>query len=339
MKRHINIPVFISHMGCPFNCSFCNQKEITESFGGTSAAQVEKTIEEALKTIDQKSDVEIAFFGGSFTGIDEPRQREFLSLAREYIKNGKASGIRISTRPDYIDDSILKMLKEYGVRAIELGAQSTDDEVLDACDRGHSREHIAKASALILKYGFELGLQMMVGLPKSNRQKEIQTALDFVSFAPKTVRIYPTLVVAGTKLQEDYLCGKYIPLKLSEAVEITKELMLVFEKECIDVIRVGLMSNDGFDSKTSLIAGPYHPAFKELCEAQIMKDAAEKILSLGNYCGNDIVITVCDKSISKMAGQKRDNIECIKKKYGLGKIKIAANADFKKYQIEINKST
>jgi len=204
MKKQYIIPIFVPHLGCPKNCTFCNQKTISGQQKQVTKDDVKNKIEEYLKSFKEAGKVEVAFFGGSFTGIPVDKQQELLEAAYEYVKTGKVDSIRLSTRPDYIDKEVLKRLKKYKVETIELGVQSSNDYILKKCQRGHTFEDVKKASKLIRRHGFILGHQMMVGLPESTRLDELNTARDCAKLKPKIVRIYPVLVIKGTKLEEEY---------------------------------------------------------------------------------------------------------------------------------------
>ena len=245
MKKEYVIPIFVPHLGCPNDCVFCNQKSISGQKKNITKEDAKKTIEYYLENIkDKDGKKEIAFFGGSFTGIEVEKQEELLQVAYEYIKQGQVDNIRISTRPDYINKEILKRLKKYKVKTIELGVQSANDYILKKANRGHNFNDVKKASKLIRWYGFELGHQMMVGLPESTTVDEINTAKQLIKLKPKMVRIYPVLVIKNTKLEKDYQEGKYKPLTVTQAVETCKELVKIFVKHHIDVIRVGLQNGE-----------------------------------------------------------------------------------------------
>ncbi|MEI3357244.1 MAG: radical SAM protein [Clostridia bacterium] len=245
MKKQYIIPIFVPHLGCPNDCIFCNQKSISGQKTNMTKEKAKKIIDDYLKSMtDENAQIEIAFFGGSFTAIETERQEELLQTAYEYIKSGKVESIRVSTRPDCIDKEILKRLKKYKVKTIELGVQSANDYILKRANRGHTFEDVKKASKLIRWYGFKLGHQMMVGLPESTRIDEINTAKALVKLKPKMVRIYPVLVVKNTKLEEEYEQGIYEPLSVVQAVEICKEIVRIFADKKIDIIRIGLQSTD-----------------------------------------------------------------------------------------------
>lgn len=245
MKKQYIIPIFVPHLGCPNECIFCNKRKISGELENVTEQDVRNTIEYYLDIFKEKSvDKEVAFFGGSFTGIDVEMQNRLLSVAYEYVKAKKINGIRISTRPDYIDKKTLKRLKKFKVRTIELGVQSTNDYILKCSKRGHTYEDVKRASRLIRLFGFTLGHQMMVGLPESTRLDELNTARDLAKLKPKMIRIYPVLVIKDTQLEQEYLSGKFEPLELFQAVEICKELTQFFEKRRINVIHIGLQNTE-----------------------------------------------------------------------------------------------
>lgn len=328
MKKHINIALFVPHLGCPHQCSFCNQKSISGCVKQTTEDDIRYAADTALRSADC-SQGEIAFFGGSFTAIDRDYMISLLKTANEYIKNGRVGGIRISTRPDCIDEEVLTVLKKYGVTAIELGCQSMDDEVLALNKRGHDSRAVEEASRLIKEFGFELGHQMMTGLYGSTPEKDIETAKKLISLKPDTVRIYPTVVLENTELCEKYRNGEYAPQSLDEAVELCSELLKMFSKADIPVIRLGLHS--GGNVEEGFVAGVYHPAFRELCESKIYFDKAAALLE-GVPKGN-IDMTVSAKFVSQALGQKRGNIE---KLADLGyKCRIIQDPTMKKYDVKI----
>jgi len=336
MKKEYIIPIFVPHLGCPNDCTFCNQKKISGQTKNVKAEDVKNTIEYYL---DNKY-IEVAFFGGSFTGIDVDKQKELLSVAYEYIKNKKIDSIRISTRPDYINKEILKMLKSYGVKTIELGVQSTNDYILNKSKRGHTFEDVKKASKLIRKNGFILGHQMMVGLPESTRQDEINTAKDLIKLKPKIVRIYPVLVIKGTQLEKDYESGEYTPLTVEQAVETAKDLLVLFNKKKINVIRIGLQNTneitDPNSKKSQVVAGPYHPAFRQLVESRLWYDNIANEIKKVNSNVTHIQIDVNPSDINNAVGHKRINIEKINDTYNTD-LKINPNSKIKKGKLKITK--
>ena len=329
-KKQYVIPVFIPHLGCPNDCSFCNQKSISGKTKMPTKDEVIRIIEEYLKNMQEDIEKEIAFFGGSFTGIDIDKQKEYLEIANEYITCKKVHGIRISTRPDYINKDILKMLKKYNVKTIELGVQSTNDYILKRCDRGHTFMDVKKASKLIRRYRFNLGHQMMVGLPESSKLDEIRTANDLIRLKPKMVRIYPVLVIKGTKLEREFEEEEYKPLTVSQAVERCKELLYLFNKKKIQVIRVGLQNTDEIadpnTNKSEVVAGPYHPAFGQLVEDSIWYDIIVNKIKKINDKVKQVKVKVNFLDMNNVIGHKKENIKKIKDTYNVDVIVEADNS-------------
>ena len=271
MKKRI-IPIFVPHRGCPHDCIFCNQKKITGVSTEVTSEDVRNIIEEYLPTIDNDASVEVAFFGGSFTAIDEDIQNDLLEVAKEYVEKGLIQDIRMSTRPDCISEDILNRLKEYKVSIIELGVQSMDKNVLIDSVRGHDTEEVIKSAKLIKESGIKLGLQMMVGLPSDTEKKCIATARKFIELKPDCVRIYPTLVVKDTGLEVLLNKGEYKPFTLEQSIQIVKKLLALFYVNNINVIRVGLQATEDIQVGKAVVDGPHHPAFRELAESEMIKD-------------------------------------------------------------------
>ena len=277
MKKQYIIPIFVPHLGCPNECTFCNQRKISGQMKNITENDVIDTIEYYLSNFKEKNSYkEVAFYGGSFTGIEEELQDKLLKVVYDYIKEKKIDGIRISTRPDYIDKKTLKRLKKYKVKTIELGVQSTNDFILAKCKRGHTYDDVKKASKLIRRYRFNLGHQMMIGLPDSTINDDLKTAKDLIKLKPKIVRIYPVLVIKGTELEEEYNQGKYEPLTIQQAVERCKEICYLFNKKKITIIRIGLQNTETISAPTNelseVVAGPYHENFRQLVESSIYYD-------------------------------------------------------------------
>lgn len=293
-----NISLFIPHLGCPHKCSFCNQNTITGKQTQPSADDVRAAVETALRK--KNYDYEIAFFGGSFTAIDREYMLSLLKAAYDYVKDGRVNGIRISTRPDCIDEEVLDILKKYGVTSIELGAQSMDDEVLRANFRGHTTEDVENASRLIKSYGFELGLQMMTGLYLDTDEKAIETAKKLIALSPDTIRIYPTVVLKNTYLAKLYEDELYKPQTVDDAANLCTKIVPMFEKAGIRVIRLGLHSSP--ELKKNMIVGAFHDSFGEIVKSRYMLN---KILK---YPPADYEIVVNSKSVSQLKGQQKRNI-------------------------------
>ena len=343
MKKKYIIPIFVPHLGCPNDCVFCNQKSITGKSNQVTRDDVNKIVDEHLEYIKDKDNVEIAFFGGSFTAIEEEKQIELLKAANKYVKLGKVGSIRISTRPDYININILKTLKKYKVKTIELGVQSANDYILKKAGRGHTFEDVKKASRLIRLFGFNLGHQMMVGLPESTVVDEINTAKQLIKLKPKIVRIYPVLVIKGTKLEKEFKEEKYKPLTVVQAVEICKDLVKIFTKKKIEVIRIGLQTTEEIsnpdDEKSDVVGGPYHPAFRQLVESSIWNDVIVEKIKKMNTKVKEVVITVNPADVNNVVGQKKENIINLKEVYDVDLI-VKADEKIKqgKSKIEITKT-
>jgi radical SAM superfamily enzyme len=316
-QKHVNIPIFISHEGCPNDCVFCNQRKITAKAKAMTLQEVSEQIRTYYSTLDDQTYIEIAFFGGSFTGIDITLQENYLKLAYEYKKAGKIHAIRLSTRPDYISRDILDRLRLYEVDTIELGVQSFDEEVLKASNRGHLVSDVYQAVRLIKEYGFLLGIQLMVGLPEDTKERAILSSKLTALLKPEFVRIYPTLVIKETELLELYNQGKYRPLSIETAVDWTKEMYQVFLADQIPVIRIGLQPTDLIAEGKEVLYGPFHPAFRQLVESAYFLDYMRRILSeQRSLCEqSDIIVEpsaikiLCNpKDLSQVIGHKRTNL-------------------------------
>ncbi len=339
----IIIPIFVPHKGCPFDCIYCNQRNISGQTKDITADDIVDTIESHLNTIKLNIDksylnqeVQIAFYGGSFTGIDKKEQYEFLSVAKNYIQMGLVNSIRISTRPDYINDEILNYLIDFGVKTIELGVQSMKENILIKSGRNHTLADVCLASELIKKRGLVLGIQTMVGLPTSKDEDEIDSAKEIIKLAPSFVRIYPTLVIRDTYLEEMYKSGEYQPLTLYHAIDVSARLVKLYNENKIKVIRIGLQASDSISLDKSVVGGPFHPAFGELVKSRVILRRIEKIIDETKIYDNEGIILICNPSlISKVIGQKRTNIEYLKDKYHFKKIKVVSDSSFKSDQIEI----
>lgn len=327
MKTY-NIPIFVPHRGCPFDCVFCNQRRITGKNASVTADDAHEIIENALKTLPRTDcTIEAAFFGGSFTGIPIEEQSALLAAAKEFSDAGRIHGIRLSTRPDYINTEILENLQKYGVTTIELGVQSMDNEVLKASNRGHTAEQVEAAVRLIRQYPFKLGLQMMTGLPSDTDKKSMETAKKLIALKPNIVRIYPTLVIKDTCLEDMYFDGEYKPQTVDEAVNLCKKLLVMFEKENITVIRIGLQSTDEICEHGSVTAGPVHSSFRELVESSIYLDILKE--KLKNVKKAEVFVN--PKEISKAVGNRRRNILALKKKGTI--ISIHGDDNLKKREV------
>lgn len=333
IKKHIVIPIFVPHKGCPFDCIFCNQKIISGQTNEASEKDIRSTIESHLET-SGNAFIEIGFYGGSFTGISLNEQEWYLKIGYSYIKSGKVNQIRLSTRPDYINSEILDLLESYGVRTIELGVQSLDYDVLKCTNRGHDIEAVINAAKMIKDRGFSLGIQTMIGLPGDTGVKAVATAQKVVELAPDIVRIYPTLVIENTYLQKMYNEGRYQPLTVEEAVDISAELLDIYERNNINVIRIGLQPTDNISESGEVVTGPFHPAFRQLVESRLTLNRIKQYI-INNKLDNlsEIIIHCNPRYISNVIGQKRVNINAIKKEFNIKNIRIMEKLNVEKFEI------
>ncbi|MBR5740642.1 MAG: radical SAM protein [Firmicutes bacterium] len=326
MKKHAIIPIFISHRGCPNDCVFCNQKKITAREGDVTPDDVRATIDQWLTTLEGVETVEVSFYGGSFTGIPMDQQTAFLEVAKDYKDRGLIDMIHLSTRPDYIDRDILDNLKAHSVDVIELGVQSFDDDVLRLSGRGHDAACVYRACDLIKSYGFTLGIQLMIGLPGDSRETCIHSVLETVKIHPEIARIYPTVTICGTELYSMMERGEYQPLPLEEAVTRAKEMFMILEDAGINVIRVGLKASDIMDDQIG-----FHPAFRQLMESEIARDAIEAQLKTISYGGEPLSVLVHanSRSFGNIYGHKAMNKEYFQKKYPRLRLKGALDDSLK----------
>ena len=331
--KHINVALFVVHKGCPHMCSFCNQRSISGSHKDLTPDDVHSAVKIAVQSLseNQAAGGEIAFFGGSFTMVEREYMLSLLEAAYEYVEKGIFKGIRISTRPDGIDGEICGILKKYGVTAVELGAQSLDDRVLMLNERGHTAEQVENACKILKEYGFEVGLQMMTGLYGSKDSDSLETAEKIIDLAPATVRIYPTVVLKGTRLYELMKNGEFIPKGVDETVDLCARLIEMFENAGIKVIRVGLHSGGGVEE--GFAGGAYHPALRELCEGRLYYNHASLLLE--NYESGRYILCVNPKEISKMTGQKKENLIRLREK-GF-ECTVKGIEGLSKYEVEIHK--
>lgn len=292
-----NIPIFIPHAGCKNDCAFCNQRAITGKVTPPTMEETARIIEESMETLTGEGHT-IAFFGGSFTGIGNSLVKEYLALAEGYVDNKKIKGIRLSTRPDYINDEILDILSEYSVTNIELGAQSLDEDVLKASRRGHSSKDVINAAKKITEQGITLGLQMMVGLPCDSYEKSIRTAREFVALGAKETRIYPTVVLRGTYLEEMLKSGEYVPMDFEDAIDTAADCYSIFFENNVKVLRIGLQSSDKL--KEDAVGGFYHEALGEKVYSRVIRRSAQRAGGGTIYYNR--------RFLSKVMGHKKENL-------------------------------
>lgn len=342
MKKHAIIPIFIPHRGCPHDCVFCNQRKITARTDFVTPEDARKIIDTWLTTLrpagsdacghgGDRNTVEAAFYGGSFTGLEIEEQSAFLEVTYEYKKKGLIDKVHLSTRPDYIDREILDNLKRYSVDTIELGVQSFDDEVLRLSNRGHSSGDVYRAVDLIKEYGFELGIQLMIGLPGDSAETCIMSAKETAKIRPSLARLYPTIVLDDTELYNMYKSGAYEPLSREEAVYRTKEMYKILDDAGITIMRVGLKSTEIIGKGGAINGGTYHPAFRQLVEGEIAKERIEPLLrdiliDDASSSGKQTVM-ICSNNLwfSAMIGHKACNRKYFAEKYPDAGIKYSAD--------------
>ncbi len=361
MKKHAIIPIFIPHEGCPHDCIFCNQNKITARAKPVTTEDAENIIIDYLKTLENRNleTIEVAFFGGSFTAIELERQREYLALARKYKHLGKIHKIHLSTRPDAINEEILDNLKAYEVDVIELGVQSLVEDVLKASNRGHNSRCVYESAGLIKAYGFQLGIQLMIGLPLDTPEKSIFSAKETVKIKPEIARLYPTVIIEDTGLMDLYKRGDYKPMSQEASVKTTKEMYKILSKAGINIIRVGLKSTDIINSNLEITGNTFHPAFRQIVESEIAKEIMEeKMLKIsqsneGEYFQEGLTnenlnkreervklkkkVTFCSnsKSFSNMIGHHKSNKIYFNEKYKNFNIKFSVDNKLNDYEYEV----
>ncbi len=312
MKTHMNIPVFIPHLGCPHDCAFCSQRSVTNVQAAPSPESVAFSIQSHLATRGEKR-AEIAFFGGSFTGIPRKDQAAYLAAARPFLESGVAESIRVSTRPDCIDADTVAFLKENGVKTVELGAQSMSDEVLKASRRGHTPSDTIRAASLIREGGLTLGLQMMTGLPASTMETEVETARAFVALGASIARIYPTVVFYDTALYGFMQAGTYTPPTMEETVSRAAAALSVLEEGGVRVIRIGLQETETLGAKAA--GGAYHPALGEMVRSRLWRDRLAR--AIPQMDTKEITVFCAERLTSLVLGQHRENFTYLSEKYGV----------------------
>ena len=337
MKQYI-IPVFIPYSGCPHRCIFCNQKKITGEKAYLNTETIKKTIDNwlslspvTLKQVQGRlsaiGDRQIAFYGGSFTALPLERQESLLSSVLPYLNNKTIDSIRLSTRPDSITIENLALLKRYKVKTVELGVQSMDNSVLSLSERGHSADDIRSSCKMLKSQGFEVGIQIMPGLPGDTFESSLYTVDEVIKLKPDFVRIYPAVVIKNTGLADLYLSGSFKPLSLGNAVKLTKILLISFEVNNIPVIRIGLQPTSSLMEKDVILDGPFHPAFRQLVESEIAYDIMKHTIHRRQKLKHGIFF-IHPAELSNYIGQKRSNIKKIKSEIGFT-IDIKSNSSLK----------
>lgn len=327
--KHKNIPIFIPHEGCPHRCVFCDQRAISGHAAFDEGA-VRGEIEAALTTLPPDASAEIAYFGGSFTAIDRGLMVRLLDLAEEYVDRGCVSGIRFSTRPDALDEDVLDILSHYTIAAIELGLQSMDDEVLLTTRRGHTARQAEDACRRVVRRGYALVGQMMIGLPHSTREKEIATATRICDLGAVAARIYPTVVLRQTALAHAMMEGSYDPISVEEAVDRCADVLAIFEERGVRVLRVGLCASDGFENDRA-VGGAYHPAMGELAYARLFRRNMQRLLS--HTPDKRPTFIVPRGKTSQAVGQHRENIVSLCRQFELETIDVLESDELSGTQI------
>ena len=320
MARRKILPIFIPHLGCPNECVFCDQRRISGSPLPASGASVTEKLRAARE--QGFRDMELAFYGGSFTAIDTAMQEELFSAAQPFREDGTVSHLRLSTRPDAIDDGVIERLRRFGVNTVELGAQSMVDEVLYASGRGHTAADTRRASAMLKAAGFSLILQMMTGLPGADEELDAETAREIIALRPDGVRVYPTVIVAGTELEDMWRAGTYREHTVEDAVRVCARIVPMFEAAGIPIIRLGLNPSEEL-SGGGAVAGAYHPAFGELVRSELMRRKAAALLK-DVPPGARVTLGVAPNRISAMTGQRRQNVLSLREEFSLAGLKIRA---------------
>lgn len=329
---HRTIPVFIPMLACPNQCIYCNQHIISGQQRMPSDQEIINTIETHLATIPSQSRVELGFFGGTFTGLSLQQQERLLQLVQPYLSNHQIESIRLSTRPDYINDEGVALLKQYGVGTIELGVQSLDDEVLQAIDRGYTAKVVYHAANTIRQQGLELGMQMMIGLPSDTPEKSLFTARKIIEQGASNTRIYPTLVIPHTELSRRYRAGQYKPLTIDEAVQWTAPILQLFQEHQVTVLRVGLHPTEGFIQGNDYEAGPFHVAFKQLVDAEIFRQqfAVYPFAERG-----DVVIAVAPTMLQSAIGHRASNKRMLQQRVGERRVRFVADSRLQGYNFRV----
>lgn len=322
--RPFIIPIFIPHMGCPHRCVFCNQTSITGRTDQTlSPEQVRARITEFLGFKGgHRSPVEVAFYGGNFLGLPTSSRMSLLDEAQRFVEKGQVESIRFSTRPDTVTEASIEALDPYSVRAIEVGAQSMDDTVLRLSQRGHTAEDTLRSVKLLKCRGLRVGLQIMPGLPGDTSESILETGLRVAELKPDFVRIYPTIVVTKTLLEKWYRAGRFKPLSLPDAVELTKKLYLLFQARGISVIRMGLQVSSSLLEPGSIVAGPFHPAFGHLVHSSVFLDLAARELQSQQGLSKSVRLRVCPRDVPKLVGLKRSNIKQLIQQFCLKDVQV-----------------
>lgn len=333
--RPLIIPLFIPHMGCPHRCVFCNQRAITgQAEEKLNSDQIRNEVKRFLKYGKRRfSTIQISFFGGSFLGLEKKTIFDLLNVARPFVENKSVDSLRFSTRPDTVSPETLDWIAPYPISTVELGVQSMNDTVLEAAQRGHTAADTVTAVAMLKRQGYQVGLQMMVGLPADDMSGAIQTARRVADLQPDFVRIYPTIVLAGSPLARLYRSGEYQPLSLEDCIPLVKQLFLFFKAKQIPVVRMGLQASDGLTDAGALLAGPYHPAFGHLVHGEIVLDAIGSVLKEVDTPPDRITITSHPAMVSRVQGLNKRNLRHLQENHRLKQIIVNQDENLPRHQL------
>lgn len=331
--RPIIVPFFISHQGCPHQCVFCDQTRIAGAAGELPDQEAIRSRIAAYRGTAGGNAVEVAFFGGSFTALSLVDQERLLGPLQPLRERGEVSGIRISTRPDAVDGGMLAWLRRMGIDTVELGIQSMDDRVLERAGRGHTAAQVVSACRLVKDAGMALGAQLMPGLPGDTPATSLASLREVLALDPDFFRIYPTLVIAGTRLAELYRAGEYAPLSLADAVSLCKELLTTAFRAGVPVVRIGLQPTAELESEGTVLAGPYHPAFRQLVEGELYLDLTRK-LATDLPRGSDVTIFCAPSRVADVAGQRRGNLETLRRE-GINVASIIADSAIPRQELRV----
>jgi histone acetyltransferase (RNA polymerase elongator complex component) len=327
------IPFFIPHSGCPHQCVFCNQKNITGNQSPVDPAAIPQKISEYFQTNKSNEPAEVAFYGGTFTALLPDLQRAYLSQVQPFVQSGRIKHIRVSTRPDYVDREILAVLKKHRVLVVELGVQSMCDDVLARAGRGHTSADTVRAATLLRELGFKTGFQIMPGLPGDSSDTIRSTVEKVIELRPEFVRIYPALVIKETPLEKLYRKGLYEPLTLDQAIAVCKDAFMKFEQAGINIIRMGLQPTEELEKPGTILAGPYHPAFRQLVESSILLNAMRFQLNTRNARTGSAVFHIHPRDMSAAVGQHHANIEQLKKEFRLADVTLIEDQGVRRSRI------
>ena len=327
--KNVIIPIFVVYKGCPNRCIYCNERITAGNHPERISEDLfHETVSSHLESAGNGRDaIQIAFYGGNFTGIERDYQEELLEMAEGYVKEGSVNSIRISTRPDYIDRERIDLLKRYSVKTVEIGAQSMDDEVLNRSKRGHTASDVRRALVLLKENDFETGVHLMAGLPGDTKEGFYHSVEEIIKLRPHTVRVHPTIVFKDTALATAYLKGEYRPLTMDEAIELCEYSLLRFKEEGINLIRLGLQHTHEMEASENIIAGPYHPAFRSLVEGNIFLKMAFHLLGQTGKDPREVAFSLAPKDVSNFRGMRNGNMKALKERFGTSEILIREYPD------------